>query len=122
MSDAHADVSKHIRTYLFVFAALIVGTVLTVVVSTQHLGDTASVVVALLIATVKGSLVAAIFMHLKWERSVSIVWSLLLCAFFFCVLMLLPTLITTDYPPGVQQSSWDVLPTPAVAVEHTDGH
>ena len=32
MSDAHADVSKHVRVYWMVFGALVVGTILTVVV------------------------------------------------------------------------------------------
>ena len=120
MADGHADIGKHIRTYMFVFAALIVGTVLTVVASTQHLGPTTSVIVAILIAAVKGSLVAAIFMHLRWERSVSIWWSLMLCAFLFCLLMLLPTLSALDLPPRAQRATWDVLPAPAVAAEHAD--
>ena len=49
---------KHIRVYIAVFVALIVLTVVTVWVSTWHLIiPAASIVIALTIATVKGSLV-----------------------------------------------------------------
>ena len=122
MSDAHADVSKHVRVYWMVFGALVVGTILTVVVAKIDLGHTTNLVLALLIAATKGTLVAAIFMHLKWERSVSIWISLGLCAFFFVALMVLPVAIANDYPPGVKHDrtgSWDVLPEVTV---HEGGH
>ena len=122
MGDAHADVSKHVRVYLMVFGALVVGTILTVAVAHIDLGASTNLVIALSIATVKGSLVAAIFMHLKWERSASVWVALALGAVFFVFLMVLPVLTVNDYPPGVKHDrtgSWDVLPATAV---HEGGH
>ena len=106
MADAHADVSKHVRMYMAVFAALAVGTVLTVLVSRYDFGGSTNVVIALAIATVKASLVAAIFMHLKWE-SCSAIWvTLALCAVFFVVLILVPVLVVNDLPPQVRIGTW----------------
>src|SRR5258706_6598889 len=69
MSDTHhEDVQSHVKTYLKVFAALAVGTVVTVLASNVHMGIILGIIVALIIATVKGSLVAAFFMHLSAER------------------------------------------------------
>lgn len=67
MTKGHAP---NVKAYLAVFAALAVLTVVTVCVSYLHLPVIAGVVVALAIATVKASLVAAFFMHLKGERPI----------------------------------------------------
>ena len=106
MGASHADVSKHVKLYIGVFVALAVFTVLTVAASTQDFGGSWNVVVALSIATVKASLVAWIFMHLKWERSQSIWWLLALCAVFFVVLMAVPVLTVNDLPPQTKLGSW----------------
>jgi len=55
------------RTYVGVYGALMVATVITVGVAALHLGALAAVGVALAVAATKASLVAAYFMHLKWE-------------------------------------------------------
>ena len=65
----HADVSKHVKLYLCVFAALAAGTVLTVAAAQLPVSHTVGVAIALGIATVKASLVELIFMHLRWEQS-----------------------------------------------------
>lgn len=109
MGGAHADVSKHVKAYVGVFAALAVLTVVTVLVAQVHFSDVGNVAVALLIAGFKASLVAAIFMHLKWERSPSIWWALGFCGIFFVALMALPVLTNNDDPPQVQHTAWDVL-------------
>jgi cytochrome c oxidase subunit 4 len=106
MGDAHSDVSKHVKAYLGVFVALAVLTVATVLAAQWDTTPTMGVVVALLIATVKASLVAIIFMHLKWERSLSIWWSLVICAVFFIVLLLVPLLTISDLPPQVEVGTW----------------
>src|SRR5918994_1929741 len=82
--DTH-DIQAHVRTYLMVFGALMVLTLVTVGVSYLHMARTAAVIVALLIATFKASLVAMVFMHLKGERRI-IYWSLYLTAVFFVLL------------------------------------
>jgi cytochrome c oxidase subunit IV len=89
--DAHAseDVSKHVRTYLMVFGALMVLTIITVGVSTLHLPTHEAILVALFIATIKGSLVALFFMHLNHERKL-IYYVLALTVVFFVFVMLLP--------------------------------
>jgi len=55
-----------ISTYLKVFGALIFLTYMTVQVSVWNLGPN-SIYIALMIAVVKASLVAAFFMHLKYD-------------------------------------------------------
>jgi cytochrome c oxidase subunit 4 len=90
MSAANAEeVKKHVRVYLIVFAALTVLTAVTVMVSYLHLPVHTAVIVALIIASVKGSLVAGYFMHLISEERI-IYWVLGLTGAFFIVLMLLP--------------------------------
>jgi cytochrome c oxidase subunit 4 len=95
--DAHAsdDISKHVKTYFMVFGALMVLTVVTVSVSYLHLPTHEAIVVALLIATIKGSMVAMFFMHLNHERKI-IYWVLMLTVAFFFVLMLVPLSTVLD--------------------------
>ncbi|MGH2567897.1 MAG: cytochrome C oxidase subunit IV family protein [Bacteroidota bacterium] len=84
------EIRKHVRTYIMVFVALMALTIVTVAVSYLHLDIKWAVAVALLIATVKGSLVAGYFMHLISEKRL-IYFTLLLTFIFFVVLMVLPT-------------------------------
>lgn len=67
-SHSHQDVSSHVKLYLIIGAALLVGTVITVLASHIQMGITAGIIVAIIIASIKGSLVAGYFMHLKEER------------------------------------------------------
>jgi len=84
-------IRKETRTYINVFIALAVLTVLTVGVSYFHLPPVLAIGVALVIATFKGSLVAGFFMHLLHERKL-IYWLLILTVVFFLVLLFWPTL------------------------------
>jgi cytochrome c oxidase subunit 4 len=95
--DAHAsdDVSTHVKTYFMVFGALMVMTIITVAVSYLHLPTHLAIVVALAIATFKGSLVALFFMHLNHERRL-VYWVLMLTVVFFAVLMLVPLATNLD--------------------------
>ena len=84
-----ADVQAQVRKYLIVFAALIVCTIVTVAVAQVDFGSaTANIVVALIIASIKGFLVAGYFMHLIHER-VMIYTILIATVFFFAGLMYL---------------------------------
>jgi len=85
--DDH-DVSKHIRGYLIIGATLIVGTVLTVLASYVDLGHHWNIILALVIATIKASLVALFFMHLISEKQM-IYTVLAFTVIFFCALMFL---------------------------------
>lgn len=55
-------------TYIYIWLALMVLTVLTVLAATWQLGG-ASLIVAMIIAATKAGLVAAFFMHLRYERA-----------------------------------------------------
>ena len=90
MTNDHAvDIDKHVRVYITVFVALMVLTVVTVAVSYLDLSVPMAVTVALIIATIKGSLVACYFMHLISEQK--LIWAVLaLTAAFFVALLALP--------------------------------
>src|SRR5437588_5574034 len=76
------DVSKHIRAYLMVGATLLTFTAITVFLSYINFGtQKANVAVALVVATFKAGLVAAIFMHLSSEKRV--IYRILIFTFFF---------------------------------------
>lgn len=86
-TKAHSD--NHItgnRTYVAVWMALILLTIITVATSYAHFG-TFNLVIALGIASVKASLVALYFMHLKFEEKIT--W-----LFFLYPLVLLAILIS----------------------------
>src|SRR5215831_19875816 len=102
MSDAHAtaDFSHHIRRYLFVFYALLFGTLITVGASYIPFGHHAvNIGVALFIATGKAFLVAGYFMHLISERKM-IYGIMAFTAFFFVGLMFLTVWSFADFPHG----------------------
>lgn len=87
-----ADESKiDLRIYIGVFFALMVLTVVTVAASSLQLATTLAITVALIIAVVKGSLVASFFMHLIHEKK-WIFFSLVLTFAFFLFLIFLPLL------------------------------
>jgi cytochrome c oxidase subunit 4 len=91
MTSDHAavDIDRHVRVYITVFVALMALTLITVAVSYLHLPLPMAVTVALLIATVKGSLVACYFMHLISEKK--LIYAVLgLTAVFFVALLALP--------------------------------
>jgi cytochrome c oxidase subunit 4 len=96
MSDSHSiDIDKHVKTYILVFVSLMVLTLVTVSVSYLHLPVHQAITVALVIATVKGSLVACYFMHLISEKKL-ILWFLVLTVVFFLVLLALPAFTVAD--------------------------
>jgi len=70
-------------------------TAVTVGVFYLHLPIAAAVLVALAVASVKGTLVACYFMHLISERGL-VFWILGLIAIFFAALMFLPVLTDMD--------------------------
>jgi len=99
MADAHAHADEHghdhdymphihvapLKTYLAVFGALIALTGLTVAAYNVRLGD-ANLFVAVLIATMKATIVGAWFMHLIHEQRFNILFfvgSLLFVSVFF---------------------------------------
>ncbi len=96
MAGDHAvDIDKHVRVYITVFVALMVLTIVTVAVSRFHLPVAIAVTVALIVATIKGSLVACYFMHLISEKK--LIYAVLgLTVVFFIALMALPAFTVAD--------------------------
>ena len=57
-TDHAVDIDRHVRIYITVFVALMALTIITVAISRLHLPLPIAVTVALLVALIKGSLVA----------------------------------------------------------------
>jgi cytochrome c oxidase subunit 4 len=88
-TDHAVDIDKHVRIYITVFVALMVLTIVTVAIAHFHLPMPIAITVALLVATIKGSLVACYFMHLISEKKL-IYAVLVLTVVFFAALLALP--------------------------------
>jgi cytochrome c oxidase subunit 4 len=92
---AHAETpeefKKHLGKYYVVFVALLCLTAVTVGVSYLKLARPLAITLALIIASVKAGLVAAVFMHLIDEKKV-IYAVLLLTALFFALVLLIPSI------------------------------
>ena len=89
------NMTHHIANYRKVFIYLLIGTALTVIASylelNVHNSIAGAIFIGLLIASIKGYLVAANFMHLNSERKM-IYWILLLTVFFLSILLFIPIL------------------------------
>ena len=94
-NDHSADIDKHVRVYITVFVSLMVLTIVTVAVSRVHLPVPMAITVALLVATVKASLVGCYFMHLISEKK-AILAILALTVVFFIVLVAIPFMTVND--------------------------
>ena len=95
MHSDPAEIQKNVRKYMMIGGALLVFTVITVAASYLSLAVPAAITVALIIATMKGSMVASVFMHLNHERQ-WIYGALLLTVLFFIVLMFVPLFTVQD--------------------------
>jgi cytochrome c oxidase subunit 4 len=79
-------IKKEIRKYLIVLGCLAALTLITVWISYFHLPTWQAVTLALIVATIKGSLVAAFFMHLISERK--LIYAVLVVTIFFFGMMI----------------------------------
>jgi len=96
MHSDPASVQASIRKYFMIGAALLVFTVITVAVNLVHLSSVAlAITVALIIACMKGSMVAAVFMHLSNEKK-WIYGALILTLIGFVILMTVPGFTVMD--------------------------
>ena len=95
MHSDQASIKKSIRSYMMIGAALFVFTGITVAVNQVHLAVPMAITVALIIATMKGSMVASVFMHLSHERK-WVYGALILTVIGFAILMLVPSLTIND--------------------------
>jgi caa(3)-type oxidase subunit IV len=103
MSDhSHADINKHVKTYILVFVALLVGTIITVGLNAVHFDSLAvTISIALFVACVKAFLVAGFFMHLISEKK-AIYAVLLATVFFFTGMMYLTVWSRDEMPRGTK--------------------
>ncbi|HTL47426.1 MAG TPA: cytochrome C oxidase subunit IV family protein [Verrucomicrobiae bacterium] len=85
MEHGAEAIKKQVRVYIAVFAALGTLTVVTVAVSYLHLPFHQALAVALFVATIKGSLVAAYFMHLVSEKK--IIYAILILTVVFTLFL-----------------------------------
>src|SRR5437870_2457352 len=95
MHSDPAEVKKSVRSYITVFVMLMVFTVITVAAASFHFAVPLAITIALVIATMKGSMVAGVFMHLSHEKQL-IYGALLLTLVFFIVLLFFPVLSYLD--------------------------
>jgi caa(3)-type oxidase subunit IV len=96
MHSDQESIKKTIRTYWMIGAALFAFTGITVAVNQVHLAVPLAVTVALIIATMKGSMVASVFMHLSHERK-WIYGALILTIIGFAILMTVPIFTFMDH-------------------------
>src|SRR5439155_16654967 len=95
MHSDPAEVKKSVRSYITDFVALMAFTLITVAAASFHFAVPIAITVALIIAAMKGSMVAGVFMHLSHERQ-WIYGALLLTAVFFVVLLFIPLFTVLD--------------------------
>lgn len=81
-----------VRMYVTIWAALMVFTFVTVLASFAELGIF-NIIVALLIATIKGTLVVLFFMHLRYSSRLT--WVVVIASVFWLGIMF--SLTMTDY-------------------------
>jgi len=89
MAESAEEIRKHVRVYLLIGATLLILTAVTVWASYLDLNPAWTIVVALVIATVKASLVAGFFMHLLSEKQ-TIYLLLFFTGIFFIFVFLIP--------------------------------
>ena len=89
-----------------VWAALMVGTGLTVFCASLGLGSQLSFMVAMVIATVKAGLVMAFFMHLYWDKKLN---SLAFLGAFLFVMLFIGMALTdkSEYKPDIDRKTAD---------------
>lgn len=90
-----AEADRHVRAAVVVFGALLVLTLVTVGISYLGLPTTPAVVLALVVASAKGVLVACYFMHLLSERKL-VLGVVALAVLFLLALLVLPALTELD--------------------------
>lgn len=87
MASHQLGEKQNVKPYILVFVALMALTVITVAISYLELSVVAAVTLALIVASVKGSLVACYFMHLLSEKKLILVTMFFTILGFFAVLL-----------------------------------
>lgn len=100
--EVHAHVTPT-RMYAAVLGGLLVLTVLTVAVSYVSFGQPLNLIIAILIATMKGALVVTYFMHMKYEAKFNVL--IFLGSLVFLAIFLAYTINDTAYRAEVDEHS-----------------
>ncbi len=128
MSEHAHDTTAHVhggpKAYGATLAALLVLTAITVFVAQFDFGSI-NVVVALTVATMKASLVALIFMHLRWDKPVNAI--IAVSGFLFLGLLLMFCMTDIDsrqnpLPGTLKVKPAAAAPAPAAAPAHAAEH
>jgi cytochrome c oxidase subunit 4 len=90
--EVHAHVSS-VKFYIGILGALMTLTILTVVIAGIHLGPL-NLAVAIVIASIKATLVVTFFMHLKWDNKFNA--TILICSLLFIAVFFAYTMNDTD--------------------------
>lgn len=117
--DSPEYLRASIKVYISVGITLLLLTWFTVYVSTWDLRPSAAIYIALAIATIKGSLVAAWFMHLIDEKKI-IYATMILAAFMFFAMLFGP--LFTDGGSVGTESQMIEAPAPAHGGSHGGEH
>jgi cytochrome c oxidase subunit IV len=120
-SEEPHDVSRpaphHHVPYFAIFGILVALTVVTVAVAFIHIeSELAKVLLALLIASIKGACVAMFFMHLKFEgKLIYLIAGVPLILTVLLVVALIPDVVMTD--PDSHSSSLHLINPPPQSLE-----
>ena len=97
MADSPEEIQKSIKKYFFIGALLIIFTVITVGLSYWEMPTHGlNILLGLLVAAFKVSLVGLIFMHLKNERS--LIYKILAFTVVFVIALFLLTYMSHEDP------------------------
>src|SRR2546428_838058 len=96
MHSDPAEIKKAVRVTLQGSWCRMGSRLITVAAASFHFAVPIAITVALIIATMKGSMVAGVFMHLSNEKK-AIYGALLLTLAFFIVLMFVPLFTMMDH-------------------------
>jgi caa(3)-type oxidase subunit IV len=129
MADGHDDIASHVKGYLKIGALLIVFTVITVALSFVDfsewgLGNSSNMIIGMIVATFKASLVMLIFMHLNHEKK--LIYKFLAITTAFAIVLFSLFLYAKDDPlkdEGFEKEREKVnTPHAAKAAAHGEAH
>jgi caa(3)-type oxidase subunit IV len=125
--DNHDDVSSHIKKYLLIGALLILFTGITVALSFVDfsewgLGESSNMIIGMIVATFKASLVMLIFMHLNHEKK--LIYKFLAITTAFAIVLFTLFIFSGGDPlldEGFEKEKPAIV-TPKPAEHHSDAH
>ena len=113
----------HEVPYVLIFFVLVALTVVTVAVAMYRFEmELINVLLALFVASIKGSLVALFFMHLKFEgKLIYLIFIVPLCLCVLLVMALLPDIVFTNPITNKSSSSMHLF-NPVLLLDSGSGH